>query len=234
MRSSLAGFGASAQGLQDARPLVVLRPVTETDVIARASRLADELLFPAALATDAAERVPEAHLEALAAAGLFGLRGPRAAGGLELDPAPFCSVVEQLASGCLATTFVWLQHHSAVQALAQSGNRRLAEAWLPDLCAGRRRAGLALQAALRPGPALLHAAAVPGGYSLEGSVPWVTGWGLIHTLYGVARSPDQHSVAVLIEARDSQTLLASPQRLVATNASAAALMRGSSNKAPTS
>ena len=204
--------------MQDARTLVVLRPVT--DVIALASRLADELLFPAALATDAAERVPETHLEALAAAGLFGLRGPHSAGGLDLDQAPFSDVVELLASGCLATTFVWLQHHSAVQALAQSDNRRLAGAWLPALCAGQRRAGLALQAALRPGPALLEAAAVPGGYLLQGSVPWVTGWGLIHTLYGIARSTDPHSVTFLIDANQSQTLKASAQRLVATNASA--------------
>lgn len=196
----------------------MLRPVT--DVIARATHLADELLFPAALATDAAERVPEAHLEALAAAGLFALRGPASAGGLDLDQPAFSSVVEQLASGCLATTFVWLQHHSAVQALAHSDNHALAAAWLPPLCAGHRRAGLALQAALRPGPALLQASAVPGGFLLDGSVPWVTGWGLIHGLYGIARSADPHSVAFLIEARDSHTLKSSPQHLVATNASA--------------
>jgi alkylation response protein AidB-like acyl-CoA dehydrogenase len=131
-----------------------------------ASRVADDILFPAALTTDAAERIPEGHLLALADAGLFGLRGPRSAGGLELGQEQFSPVVERLASGCLATKFVWLQHHTAVQALAESDNVELASEWLP-----------------------------------EGHVPWVTGWSLIHTLYTVARSPDEHTVCVLLDPR---------------------------------
>jgi alkylation response protein AidB-like acyl-CoA dehydrogenase len=195
-----------------------------TDAVARASHIADEILFPAAIETDAAERVPESHLRALADAGLFGLRGPRAAGGLELRQEEFSPVVESLAGGCLATTFVWLQHHGAVQALAQSGNTALAAAWLPELCAGRRRAGLALQA-LRPGPALLEAVPAPGGYRLEGNVPWVTGWGMIHTLFTVARSAGQQTVSLLIDAAESRSLSATLQRLVATNASRSVVLR---------
>lgn len=45
---------------------------------------------------------------ALAAAGLFGLASPPAAGGLDVDLATFCNVIEIMPSGCLATTFVWL------------------------------------------------------------------------------------------------------------------------------
>jgi alkylation response protein AidB-like acyl-CoA dehydrogenase len=208
--------------LQQAAPLVVLRPMTDT--IALASRIADQILFPAALVTDGAERVPESHLEALADAGLFGLRGPRAAGGLELSQEQFSQVVEALAGGCLATTFVWLQHHAAVQALAQSSNTTLAAAWLHELCAGRRRAGLALHA-LRPGPALLGATPVPGGYLLEGSAPWVTGWGMIHTLFTIARSTDQQTLSVFIDAEESSSLAATRERLVATNASRSVVLR---------
>src|SRR2546421_12639502 len=95
-----------------------------TGVVATAERCADELLFPAALAADAADAVPVELLDALADAGLFGLAGPASAGGLDADFATVCAVVEALASGCLTTAFVWAQHLGAVIAAAQSDNER--------------------------------------------------------------------------------------------------------------
>lgn len=115
-----------------------------SDLLERAQRLADEILFPAALATDTAARVPEHQLQQLASAGLFGVRGPREFGGLALAPAEFAQLVEGIASGCLTTAFVWIQHHGAVQALAAAPDSPLARGWLADLCAGRRRTGLAI------------------------------------------------------------------------------------------
>ena len=50
-------------------------PVTADDVLATARRLADDVLFPAALEVDAAELVPRSHLDTLAANGLYGLLG---------------------------------------------------------------------------------------------------------------------------------------------------------------
>ena len=189
----------------------------DTAPIEAARQLADDVLFPAALATDAAPRVPEALLERLADAGLFALAGPREQGGLAVDPATFSAVVEALASGCLATTFVWLQHHGAVHALASSANAALAQAWLPDLCAGRRRAGLALSA-LRPGPMQLQARPVSGGFELDGVAPWVTGWSLVDVLLPPARAGDE-AVTLLLDARPGAGLIASERALVAANAS---------------
>ena len=83
---------------------------TARDVLAAARGLADDLLFPDAMRVDGLDVLPRAHLDALAALGLYGAPVPAAAGGLGLDLAAYCAVVEELASGCLATTFVWLQH----------------------------------------------------------------------------------------------------------------------------
>jgi hypothetical protein len=47
--------------------------VTAADVLAAARRLADDLLFPAALEVDGADLVPRSHLDTLAASGLLGL-----------------------------------------------------------------------------------------------------------------------------------------------------------------
>src|SRR5436190_16514440 len=66
------------------------------DYIETASRLADEVLFPAALATDAADAVPMELLDALADAGLYGA-------GVAADFGTVCAVQEALAGGCLTT-----------------------------------------------------------------------------------------------------------------------------------
>jgi alkylation response protein AidB-like acyl-CoA dehydrogenase len=105
-----------------------------------------------------------------------------------------------------------------VQALAATPDSSLARAWLADLCAGRRRTGLAL-GGLRPGPAQLRARPVHGGWLLDGVVPWVTGWQLVHSLLTLALSPEQERLSLLIDAAPAATLGVVSQRLVAANAS---------------
>ena len=93
--------------------------------------LADDLLFPDAMRVDGLDVLPVAHLDALAALGLYGAPVPVQAGGLGLDLATSCAVVEELASGCLATTFVWLQHRGLVMTLAADGTpAALRDRWL--------------------------------------------------------------------------------------------------------
>ena len=91
------------------------------DVVREAQRIADEVLFPNAVATDRAGVLPRENLDALAAAGLYGLAGPPWAGGLDADFATVCEVTEIVCGGCLTTGFVWTQHHGAVRAVAGHG-----------------------------------------------------------------------------------------------------------------
>jgi alkylation response protein AidB-like acyl-CoA dehydrogenase len=192
--------------------------VTVAELIGRAEDVADGILFPSAMQVDAADAVPVAHLDALADAGLYGLGGPSSAAGQDASLATFCDVIEIMAGGCLSTTFVWLQHHGAVRALDASGNERLRSCWLEPLCRGERRAGIALGGA-RPGPPLLRARPVDGGYVLDGAAPWVTGWNRVDAIYTLARLPDDRLVAALIPATTSEQLAAQRLRLVAVNAS---------------
>ncbi|TXR57746.1 acyl-CoA dehydrogenase [Quadrisphaera setariae] len=157
----------------------------------RARALAEELLAPQAADVEAAGAVPRSHLDALAAAGLRRADGEDA-----------LAVVEELAAGDLATAFVWIQQVGVARwlgaAVADGGDERWA-AQLDDLRTGRAHAGIALQAALRPGPAAVVARPVSGddvhgdGWVLDGEVPWVTGWGLLD--------------AVLLTARDGEEVL---------------------------
>jgi alkylation response protein AidB-like acyl-CoA dehydrogenase len=192
----------------------VTAPVV-TDV---AWQVSEDVLYRSALAVDAADLVPAGNLEALADAGLYGIAGPAGYGGGDADLATFSRVVEILAGGCLTTTFVWIQHHGVVRALATGPNSGLRDEWLRALIGGRRRAGIALGGA-RPGPPLLRARRVAGGYVLDGTAPWVTGWGLIDVLYTLARTEEGELLAALLPARVSDELAASRMRLVAVNAS---------------
>jgi alkylation response protein AidB-like acyl-CoA dehydrogenase len=83
-----------------------------TEALSQAGHVAEEVLFPAAMKVDAADRIPAAHFDALARAGLYGLAGPVGAGGLDADLATFCSVIEIMAG----VTTGW-----SPSALARSG-----------------------------------------------------------------------------------------------------------------
>ena len=130
---------------------------TARDVLTVARELADNMLLPDAMRVDGLDVLPAAHLDALAAAGLYGVSVPVQDGGLGLDLAESCAVVEELASGCLATTFVWLQHRGLVMTLAADGTpAALRDRWLGPACRGQVRGGIAL-GGLIPGPPLLRA-----------------------------------------------------------------------------
>ncbi len=193
--------------------------VSAVPVAERARRIADEVLFPAAMAVDGAPRVPPGHLDLLAGEGLYGLAGPAGYGGLDLDQQAASRIIEILAGGCLTTAFVWLQHHSAVRAVRDATEPAVRERWLKPLCSGSHRAGLALGGAL-PGAPSLRASPVPGGYRLDGTSPWVTGWGMIDTLYTAARDDKDNVVTALLAAKPGPELAAEPMQLVAVTASA--------------
>jgi len=192
---------------------------TSRDVLAAARGLADDVLFPEAMRVDHLDAVPAAHLDALAAAGLYGAPVPVQAGGLGLDLGTACAVTEELASGCLATTFVWLQHRGLAMTLAAEDTpAALRDRWLGPACLGQVRGGIAL-GGLIPGPPLLRARPAGDGWRLDGEAPWVTGWGLIDLLLVVARGPGDTVVSLILDAAAQPGLTVTRERLAAVNAS---------------
>lgn len=198
--------------------------MTPSEIVATAHRLADDVFFPAAIATDASDLVPARHLDLLAEAGFYGLTGPVAAGGMACDAGTIFEVVEILAGGCLTTAFVWRQHAGVVTAVAGSSNSALREQWLPELCRGRQRSGIALTAAL-PGPPLLTARKVAEGWLIDGRAPWVTGWGRVDVVFVAARDLSNNRVVrLLVDAKEEERLRAEPLRTVAVQASGTMLL----------
>jgi alkylation response protein AidB-like acyl-CoA dehydrogenase len=181
--------------------------------------VAEDLLFPNATEIDAAPEVPRRFLDALAGAGLYGLFGPVAHGGMNADPVTAGRVVETLGGVSLATAFVWIQHHSVVRAVAAAGPA-WSETWLSSLCRGQVRAGIAYAALRRPGPPAAVARPVSGGdWLLDGHAPWVTGWGLVDVVLAGARYDDE-LVWLFLDAATGPGYSASRVRLDALDASA--------------
>jgi alkylation response protein AidB-like acyl-CoA dehydrogenase len=192
-----------------------------SEAVATARKLADDLLFPDATRVDGMDKLPAAHIDALAAAGLYGAIAPMEAGGLALALPDLAAVAEELASGCLATTFVWIQHFGLLGTLAYGGvSDALREQWLGPAIKGTLRGGIALIGQI-PGPPALRAAPGPdGGWRLDGSAPWVTGWdGLVDVVLVAARGPDDTIVRLIMDAGEAPGLTVTRQRLIAVNAS---------------
>lgn len=176
----------------------------EPAVVAAAQRVAVSVLAPAAAVTDQADRIPQDNLDALTAAGLWGLYGPRGSGGLAVAPGLGREVTEILAAACGATCFLWIQHHWPVRMLATAADRDVRDRHLDDLCAGRRLGGVAVTHARRSGPPAILATPAPfGGYHLHGEVAWVTGWGMIDVLLVAAALGPDRLVFGLVSPDDS-------------------------------
>jgi alkylation response protein AidB-like acyl-CoA dehydrogenase len=136
-----------------------------------------------------------------------------------------------MASGCLTTTFVWIQHHGAVRALAEAP-AALRDVWLAPLCTGAVRAGVAFSGLRRPGPPILVAAPDGDGWRFTGYAPWVTGWGRVDVVRAAARRENGDIVWALIDATGGATLQAEPLRLAAVNASATVTLRFDDHPVP--
>jgi alkylation response protein AidB-like acyl-CoA dehydrogenase len=192
------------------------RPPAWANAVEVAQQLADELLFPAAVATDASDVVPVGLLDALADAGLYGIVAPPDFGGVSADFGTACAVLEALASGCLTTAFLWMQHIGLVRALTSSEDEDLRARWLKPLASGEIRAGLALGVAL-PKPSLR---AVPDGHGwlLDGTSPFVSGWGRIDVMHAAARTAGDEIVWLIVEATENDAIRAERLRLAALNA----------------
>ena len=169
--------------------------MTVHPILEEARRIADEVLFPRALETDAAGTVPVDMLDVLKDAGLYGIFSPEELGGSALEMPIRYLVQETLAGGCLTTAFVWQQHAGASAAAAATDGP--AHHWARPMAAGDARGGVAFAHLVRPGEPILTAEPDGDGWRFSGVAPFVTGWGHIDVVLTAARFEDQIVWALL-------------------------------------
>lgn len=191
-------------------------------LLTHAERIAHEHLAPHAATVDRDGTIPRAHFDALADGGLYGIVASSQA-------RDFLAVVETLAEACLATAFVWLQHHGLMARLMHpSISSEQVAAWREPLGTGTVRAGI-VQAGLLPGdPALTVGQSRGGinpagvaGMALHGTSPWCTGWGHIDVVLVAARDASDLNVVrwFIVDAVEQPGLRVEPLQLSAAQAS---------------
>jgi alkylation response protein AidB-like acyl-CoA dehydrogenase len=179
---------------------------------------ASRLLRASAEEIDATSSLPTHHFDALAESGLYGAFAPTSVMGLELDLGELCAVVEQLATACLTTTFVWIQHFRLLAALLDPATPQGIRELLPLAINGEMKGGVAL-GGLLPGPARLKAAKTTEGWRIDGEAPWVSGWGVVDVIFVAARQSEDTVVGFVIDATVQAGLEVTHHHLSAMNAS---------------
>jgi alkylation response protein AidB-like acyl-CoA dehydrogenase len=136
----------------------------EADPVVRAEALTP-MLQRLAAEIERQRRLPQALLDAILDAGLFGLLLPRAYGGVEVEPVVFMRVLEEVARHDASTAWC----------LGQNGVCAMASAYLAPEAAravwGEGRGVLAWGIEVPPPKAI----AVPGGYRVSGSWSFASG-----------------------------------------------------------
>ncbi len=150
-------------------------------ILREARRLADDVFRPHAEEADQGAvtgRVAE-NVRLLADAGYYGLGIAPEYGGFGADEATRREFTELMASACGVTAFTQQQLHAGGGFVGGGRSESLKREKLPLFASGRELCGVAFSHLRRPGPPMVRAARVSGGFTLSGTAPWVTGWRLL-------------------------------------------------------
>jgi kynurenine formamidase/alkylation response protein AidB-like acyl-CoA dehydrogenase len=136
--------------------------------------------------------------------GMLALLVPRQWGGKEVSEETFGSFQELVARYSGALAFLQTQHQSAAGMLVASSNSLLQEKYLPRMSNGEVLLGVGFSQLRREGDPLTVAIPVPGGYQLNGVVPWVTGQGFFSEFIVAATLPDGGAVFGVVPLRETR------------------------------
>ena len=191
----------------------------EQELIERAEVLGRGMVAANATAVDRGMQPLDGHLAALAEVGLSGINVSPDFGGSGVGQRCELRILEALAYGDGTTPFVIAQHFGTCLMLAASSNVTLREAMLPPLARGERWAGFGISHVRREGRPVLAATPHGNGYRFDGTIPWITGYGLFDNIIIAGTLPDGQTVSAWIELRASpQIRFSPPMELVAMNA----------------
>src|SRR5262249_35843737 len=148
-----------------------------------------------AAAVDRGMQPLDGHLAALAEAELSGVDVPPIYGGSGVGQRVELRILEALAYGDGTTPFVIAQHYGTCLMLAASSNVSLRETMLPLLARGERWAGFGISHVRREGKPVLAAVLHGNGYRFDGTIPWITGYGLFDDIIIAGTLPDGQTVS---------------------------------------
>src|SRR4051795_9414875 len=140
----------------------------------RVAEIARREIGPRAETVDRQRQYPRESLEALRAAGLWGLRASPEHGGLGADLLTTCLIVEEIAKQCPSTAMCFKMHLEASEVLCRVPTPSQVERFVEPLARGEVLATVAGSESHGTGdnwtasPIVSTVERVPGGYQLDG------------------------------------------------------------------
>jgi len=193
--------------------------------VERVRNYAEDELRPRALITDR-EGVDGARIDELAALGLLNHLAPAQYGGATLGRAHDRQVHEIISGACFNTWLVWAQHAPLAGKIAEQVRR---EGGVGELAQRVLRGELLLGAGVSDVRRYPHhyiaARRVPGGWVFDGTISWVSGWGLNAALTVAAVEPESENVVTALVPVGERTRSAGPLALGAVAGSRTARVR---------
>jgi alkylation response protein AidB-like acyl-CoA dehydrogenase len=171
-------------------------PAAGHPAVATAAALAD------VLARDANEvdrnGVTRDRVDLIARAGLLAPTSPVELGGSAVPEPVAREIVERIAGACGTTWFVVTQHRAPAELAAATKNIVLRDRWAVPLASGTALGAVAFAHLRRPGPPSVRATRVADGWVVDGTLDWVTSWGIADVLLLMAESVDGDVVQALL------------------------------------
>lgn len=195
-------------------------------LLEKVDRVLREEVAPRAEAMDGAPAALAEGLATLAREDLLALKRPEAFGGPNLPDPEIRRFQETVARYSGALAFLQTQHQGVSGMLAGSPNQALAEAYLPQMGNGGKLVGVGFSQLRRPGPPIVRAERIDGGYRIEGRVPWVTGFGFYGEFVVGAALPDGQAVFGLVPLVETETVHPTPPMRLAAMAAAGTVAVG--------
>lgn len=156
-----------------------------------------EWVAPNATAIDQGEPILGEILREMGSQRLMALKIPEASGGAGLDEHEFRQFQEECARASGTFAFLQTQHQSGASLIAKGENQELTSEYLPKMASGEKTVGIGFSQLRRPGPPALTATPAEGGYVLNGTVPWATGWNYFQEMLVGATLPDGRALFAL-------------------------------------
>lgn len=135
------------------------------------------------------------NISRLGRLGFYGAGIPEAYGGLALSGDAIQQCHALIAAACGATAFTQQQLHSGGGYVSGASSEPLKQELLPRFADGSLLCGIAFSHLRRPGKPMVTAERVQGGWLINGTAPWVTGWRFLDAfVLGATHLPDGHLV----------------------------------------
>jgi alkylation response protein AidB-like acyl-CoA dehydrogenase len=149
----------------------------QRDIVESIRQFVARKVMPVASQLEHADEYPHEIVDEMADLGLFGANIPQAYGGLGLDYTTYAMIIEELARGWMSIVGPIGTHAVSCDIIHRFGTEEQRQRFLPELAAGKRRAGLALSEA-DAGTDVQRirttATRAGDGYLISGSKMWIT------------------------------------------------------------